>query len=50
MLIAPTIMNLKPSVCIAAVTSIGFVAADQEQPYGDILLTPGSMYSLGSTC
>ncbi|CAL5227905.1 g10948 [Coccomyxa viridis] len=35
---------------ICAVTSIGFVAADQEQPYGDILLTPGSMYSLGSTC
>ena len=45
MLTATTSLGLKPSVSIAAVTSIGFVAADQDQPYGDILLTPGSMYS-----
>ena len=30
----------------AAVTSLGFVAATQEEAYGDIMLTPGTKYTI----
>ncbi|CAK0736308.1 hypothetical protein CVIRNUC_000725 [Coccomyxa viridis] len=33
---------------ICAVTTLGFVAASQEEPYGDIILTPGPMYGVES--
>lgn len=41
---------LKTVSIVAAVTSIGFVTASQEEPYGDILLMPGTKYSLDSPC
>ena len=30
----------------AAVTSLGFVTATQEEAYGDIMLTPGTKYTI----
>ena len=41
-------LSAKQKLLVQAVTTLGFVAASQEEPYGDIILTPGPMYGVES--